>query len=141
MTVKTYDPKNVQLIVGGVPINGFADGTFISAERTNDAFTMVSGAAGEVTRAKSNDRTGMVTITLLQSSLSNDVLSGFALADELSNSGIVPVVIKEVTGNTVIFSGEGWVRKFPVTDYAKEVSNREWVLDMSDMDFFIGGNA
>ena len=55
MSVRTYDPKAVAVLIGGVPIGGFADGTFISVERDNDTFQKVSGSDGIVSRAKSNE--------------------------------------------------------------------------------------
>ena len=30
MAVRTYDPKQVIITVGGVPMSGFADGTFLA---------------------------------------------------------------------------------------------------------------
>lgn len=139
MALKTYDPKLVILTVGGVPISGFADGTFISAMRSNDSFTKVSGADGIVTRAKSNDKSGEITITLQQSSPSNDVLNGFAQLDERANAGIVPVTIKELNGTTLLFGAEAWVRKPADTEYGKEVSNREWTIDVAELEYNIGG--
>lgn len=139
MSVRTYDPKQVVVVVGGVPLSGFADGTFISVERSNDTFSKVSGADGFVSRAKTNDRSGAITITLAQTSPSNDVLQGFALADELSNAGVVPVLVRDVAGRTTFVSGFGWVRKPPTSDFGKEINNREWMLDVADLDVFIGG--
>lgn len=140
MAVKTYDPKQVQCIIGGAIIAGFADGEFINAERDEDTFTKVAGADGEVSRAKSNNKMSTLTLTLLQTSASNDILSAFALADELSNSGVIPVFIKDSLGNTTLFAAEGWVKKMPAETFDKELGNREWVIDLANADFFIGGN-
>lgn len=141
MTVRTYDPKAVHIIIGGVQMIGFADGVFVNAERDEDAFSKVTGADGEVSRAKSNNKSGSLTLTLKSTSPSNDILSGFAILDELSNSGVINVIIKDSLGTTNLFAGEGWVRKSPPVEYAKEISNREWILDMASMDYFVGGNA
>lgn len=140
MPVRTYDAKKVAVIVGGIPMSGFADGEFISVERDDDAFTKVSGSDGIVSRAKTNNRSGMATLTLAQTSPSNDVLSGFAIADELDNSGVVPMVIKDLLGNSTFFSGTAWIRKVPTAGFGKEISNREWIFDLAEIDIFIGGN-
>jgi hypothetical protein len=141
MSLKTYDPKKVILTVGGVPIGGYADGTFIGLERTNDAYSVHSGADGEVARAKSNDRTAQLTITLAQTSDSNAVLSGIAQLDERANAGVVPVILKEIGGLTTVFSGTCWVRKQANIEYAKEITNREWILDMAESEVLVGGNT
>lgn len=138
--VRTYDPKKVVLTIGGIPIGGYADGTFIAFEHDEDAFNKVTGADGITSRSKTNNYAGMMTITLAQTSPSNNVISGFAIADKLTNSGIVPVIAKEVGGTTVVFSANGWVRKQANLEYSKEITDREWVLDLANVDVVIGGN-
>ena len=141
MALRTYDPKQVQVIFGGVPIGGFADGTFINIMRSNDAFTKHSGADGDLTRVKQNDSSGEATITLAQSSASNDYLSGVALADEASNDGVLPLLIKDLSGTSTFVSGFAWIRKTPDASFGKDIENREWVLDIADLATFVGGNA
>jgi hypothetical protein len=141
MPVRTYDPKQVLVLIGGAPMSGFADGSFVSVERTADTFSKVSGADGIVSRAKTNDRSGSLVLTLAQTSPMNDVLSGFAVADELTNLGVIPVLIKDNSGRSVLVSAFGWVRKPAKADFGKEISNREWTLDLADLDMFDGGNA
>ena len=141
MPVRSYDPASVSVLIGGVPISGFADGTFVSIERNNDTFQVVSGADGIVSRAKSNDKTGTLTLTLVQTSASNDVLEGFATLDELSSTGVVPVMVKDNLGRSIHFSGNGWIQRHPTAEYGKEISNREWVIALADYTPFNGGNA
>jgi len=138
--VRTLDPAKVVISVGGVPISGYADGTFIRVERSSDMFSKVIGADGKTARAKSNDRSGTVILTLLQTSPSNDVLSGLAILDELQNSGVVPIGATDLSGATTIFSGTGWVRKMPDWEAGKEIGNIEWTIDCADLEIFIGGN-
>lgn len=139
--LKTYDPKQVILVVGGAIINGFADGTFISVERSNDMFSKVSGADGIVSRAKSNDKSGTITVTLAQTSSGNDILAGYAVRDELANAGVVVVSCKDLSGRSTFFAATAWVRKMPTSEYSKEISDREWQMDCADLDIFVGGNA
>lgn len=140
MSVRTYDPTQLVVTFGGIPISGFADGTYISVERDEETFTKVTGADGTTARSKTANRSGAVTLTLLQTSLSNDYLSGVALLDELSNSGVLPLIVKDLSGTTIIFAKEAWVQKPAAFEGAKEVTEREWILDTGDMDVFIGGN-
>ena len=48
MTVKTYDPSNVIIIVGGASASGYADGTFIEIAADDKRFNKTVGADGEV---------------------------------------------------------------------------------------------
>lgn len=140
MAVFTFDPKQVAVIVGGKIMSGFADGTFIVAERNEQAFNLKVGVDGEGTRAKSNNKSGKVTVTLMQSSASNDDLSSIAAADELSNTGVVPLLVKDASGRTVIAAQSAWVQKYPNSEFAKETSTRAWVLESDELDIFVGGN-
>lgn len=141
MSVRTYDPKQVVITVGGVPMSGFADGTFLEVQREDDAYTKVVGADGYTTRTRSNNRSGSITLTLKQSSPSNDVLSGFAILDEATNTAVLPIFIKDLSGNSTFFSAQGWVKKFANSTYGKDLDNREWTIDCADFDVFVGSNA
>jgi len=135
----TYDPTKVVIIVGGAIMGGFADGTFVAVEYENDFFTKVTGADKQTTRVKQNDFSGNITLTLAQSSPSNDVLSAFVVLDKTTNKGIVPVLIKDLSGTTLVSSAYAWVRKPPALEFSKEVSNREWILDCAELDVVVGG--
>jgi len=140
--VKTYDPRDVQIIVGGVPLSGFADGTFINVASDEPLYNKTVGADGEVSRSRSNNRAGTVTITLKQTSNGNDVLSGFAALDDASNGGVFPMMIKEIgSGRTIVFAQSAWIEQFPDVDYAKEVGDRAWTIATGPLQRFVGGNA
>lgn len=140
MAVKTYDPKLVSVIVGGKIMSGFADGTFVMVERNEAAYALKVGVDGEGTRAKSNNRSGKITITLMNSSASNDALSAFAAADELSNTGAVPAMVKDNSGRTLCACETAWVQKVANAEFAKEANARTWILETDALNMFVGGN-
>jgi len=141
MALATFDPKSVVISVGGVPMSGFADGTFLEITADNQQFSKVVGADGFTTRVKSNNYGAVMTLTLSQSSPSNDVLSAFLQLDRLSNNGVVPILIKDMSGTTVVFSATGWIQQFPDMAFGSEINNRAWAIDLADIDIFIGGNG
>jgi hypothetical protein len=55
MSFKTYDFRAGVLVVGGVPMTGFADGTAIRVEFDEEQFTKTTGADGLTTRSKTNN--------------------------------------------------------------------------------------
>lgn len=140
MAVKTYDPKQVSVIVGGKIMSGFSDTTFIKASRNEQAWNLKVGVDGEGTRAKSNNLSGKIEITLMQSSQSNDDLSAFAAADELANAGVVPLLINDKSGRTVLQATTAWIQKYSDVEFAKEVSTRTWTLETDQFLIFEGGN-
>ena len=141
MAVRTVDPKSVIIAIGGVPISGFADGTFLEIVADAQQFQKVTGADGYTTRVKTNNYGGSLTVTLAQSSPSNDVLSALLNADRLRNAGVVPILIRDLTGTTIIFSASGWIQQMPDVTYGNAVENRAWVFDLAQMDTFVGGNG
>lgn len=141
MGAKTYSPKKVSVVVAGVIIRGYADGTFVMVERSADTFTKVTGADGEVGRVHSADRSGRITITLQQTSESNDILSALQLADELSLTGKFPVIVKDNNGTSLYMAGDAWIMKAPNAEYSNGMSTREWIIECADLDPFAGGNS
>jgi hypothetical protein len=138
--IKTYDPKNISLIVGGKIITGFGDATFITVERNEQAFNLKVGVDGEGARSKNNNKSGKVTFVLMQTSSSNDDMSALAAADELSNSGVVPLYMKDHNGTTLVGALSAWIQKLPNIEEAKEVSMRTWILETDELNMFVGGN-
>lgn len=141
MAVATFDPKSVIVTIGGVPMSGYADGTFLEVTADTQQFSKIVGADGYTTRVKSNNYGGVMTLTLSQSSPSNDVLSAFLAVDRATNAGVLPILIKDLSGSTVIFAGTGWIQQFPDVAFGNEINNRSWVLDLADIDILIGGNG
>jgi hypothetical protein len=138
----TYSADEVIVTFGPVILSGFADGTFISVEQNEDAFTLMVGADGDSCRAKSNNRSGRMTATLLQSSAVNDLLSAIYNVDinSPSGDGINPLLVKDNTGRTLHAAEKAWITKIPNTTFARETESREWVFETDNMQFFLGGN-
>jgi hypothetical protein len=126
-TVSTYDPKEVVVTFGAIPLDGYADGTFVEVAPAGEAFTRHVGADGEVSRSKSNDNTHDVTLTLKQSSLSNQVLSAANKADRITGRAMMPLSITDLNGGTLYFWPQAWV-EVPSWGFAKEQTDRAWVF-------------
>ncbi len=140
MSVKTYDPKQVIVIVDGSQMSGFAEGTFVKVGRHEDAWSLQIGADGEGTRSKSNNKSGTITFTLMQSSDSNVILSALAQLDELSNAGAVAVMVKDNSGSSLYVAEQAWIKKVADSEFGKEAGHREWVLETNILICNVGGN-
>lgn len=126
--VKTYNPKDLIIIFGGVVVSGFADGTFVTVTPNSERFTRTVGADGEVGRAKSNDNTHEVVITLMSTSASNDYLSIVLNADKSLNAGVKPLQIIDNKGTTLFFWDAAWIVQPPDVEFSKEITERAWTL-------------
>lgn len=81
--LKTYDLREVFLVIGGQRIRGFGPDDVIEFEHNADLAEHTVGADGEVTIARSNDASMMCTITVMETSTAYK-----ALGDQLDEQNL-----------------------------------------------------
>ena len=138
MAQRNYDPKQLSVVFGITPIVGFAVDTMISIESENPKYTSNHDIHGNVTRYRVNKRVAKITVTLIQSSRSNDLLSNYAELDEVSDAGVFPIMIKDPNGTTLFSCPEAWIIEPPTLDFGEEAKNREWVIEANGFNQYIG---
>lgn len=142
--MKTYDAKDIILIVGGLPIDAGRDaGNFLSIAADTPEYTKTVGADGEVVVNRSNDRSRNVTITLMQSSLSNAALSGFLSTDRIAEGGVgYPFIMRHRGQLTTVVATRAKLTNGPGsagTEYGQEVGTHQWELVLTGVREFYGG--
>ena len=123
----TYDPKSVIITFGGTPIMGYAEDSFVECAPAEERFTRKVGADGEVVRSKSSNGCYDVTVTLMQTSLSNGVLSAAQVVDENTGLGMLPLSITEISSGAEHFFPQAWVEK-PTWTRGKEAGEQAWTF-------------
>ncbi|WP_341666904.1 phage structural protein [Alcaligenes sp. SDU_A2] len=127
--VKTYDPKQVKIVVGAHTVSGVSESSFLSIEPKGEGVASVVGVYGDVTRTLSHDPRHTVKITLQPTSRSNAVLSDLCNADRLSGgNGAFPILVTDLRGGT-LFAGTAWMVKQAAATFANTPTNKEWVLE------------
>ena len=141
--VRTYNPERINLIVNGLDVKGFADGTFLTISTVGDGVTTQVGADGEIARAISTDRRCNVTITLQQTSPANDHFSKYYHADMLSCGQVMgPIMLQDLCGTTLFQCSTSWITKPADIELGKEISNRVWVLQTGSPAIYnVGSNV
>lgn len=126
--MRRYDPKKVTAIFNGVVITGFAEDSFINAERLEDHFVEYVGAQGEVSHAETANKTGEVTFTLDSTSPSVKYLN------QCANNGVVGnvSVIDMNENGTNVDGNEARVRKPADREWGKEISEPEFIIFVGD---------
>lgn len=140
--VRTYNSDKVIVTIGGIPMTGLADGTFVEISPLSDSVSSQAGADGEVARAISTDRRHNVSITLQQTSLSNLALSGMFELDQASSGGsMAPVLVQDLSGTTVFAAAQAWIKRPPNIVFSKEIEGRQWQLETGRPSvYLVGGN-
>lgn len=70
VSVTTYDPKKVNVIVGGRVITGFASDGVVTLAKSEDSVTPSVGTKGDVTYSENANESGTVSLTLMSTSSS-----------------------------------------------------------------------
>ncbi len=124
----------------GINIVGFADDTFVEIERNEEGFTLLIGALGDGARARSLNKSGKITFTLMAAAPVNSLLAAAAQADEITGEGYGPIQIKDLNGEMLVSAAEAWVSKRPKIERAAANSTIQWVLECRSLEVFEGGN-
>lgn len=140
MPVTTYNPKKVAVTFRNQVLTGFMDDTFVEFSRDEDSFTKHTGADGEVSRAQNANKGAKLTLTLKQTSASNDRLSEFFQQDEISGTGIGILSVVDASGRTVISVPEAWIQKPADVTLGKTIVGRAWTFDCAEATPLIAGN-
>ena len=118
------------------------DGEFLSVTQEGPAFADVVGSNGGVTRSKTNDFRATVTVTLMQTSEVNSVLSALLNADLLASNGagVGALLIKDLQGTTLYECTEAWIQKAPDASFDRQATTRAWEIRCANLIRFDGGN-
>lgn len=140
MSIKHYNPDQVDHIVGGFTLTGFAEDKMSSFEIQNEVFTLVHGVDGGFTRSLQPGQWAKWTISLMSSSKANDFLSALHAADLLApGAGVVPCGLIDRNGTTAMASVECYVEKIPPINKSNKAEAVEWSIVVVNPKVFLGG--
>jgi len=131
-----YNPQAVDIAWGGVVLEGVADGTFIEAVRNQGNSQTKVGAYGDPCHTKIVDKTGTITITFLQQSDSNKILSAVQLAQDVSDDLIrLDMSIRDKSGGFLCYVNSAHLMTVPSMTLADDSTNRAWVWFADRIDY------
>jgi len=131
-----YSFAEVAVLVNGVPLTGFGEGDdVVQVTRRNDLFALTIGAKGKGVPTKSADRSGEITLGLLQGHEDNAILSAFLNKDD---RGVFTGVNLQIT---VLKSGErvggrGVITKPADRNYGVALNRLDWLILIEDLEVF-----
>lgn len=132
--MNTYDPSQVSVIYGTAIVPDFES---VSVEMDEDGWAFNAGSSGEDSRTKNSNRRATITIAIDQTKPVNGQLSALFEADAL-----LPLTIKDNSGQSLHFMPKGTILRIPSVNYAKsEGGTREWQIKGQMAVNYVGGNA
>lgn len=140
-SVLTYDPRKVLIVFGTQTITGFAEDSMVTISPHGDGMQLYSGADGEVARSIDPDHTFEITIHLSSASKSNTYLSNIYNADRVTGQFILPLLIKDLGGDTLFSVDQAWVSNFPEATRSRTIETQDWVIQTGQVTApIVGGN-
>lgn len=127
-----HDPRDVELLVGGLRVqDSFGEGD-IEIERANDIFTPMSGFQGDLHIELSMDKTGTMTIPIKAGSkwsVAFDEMQG--LAETGAPLAVFPVMFKNKKTNIQIIT-VGWIQTQAGISEGASRGDRSVVIGLAD---------
>lgn len=145
--VSTYSPEFTDLIISNDLVThivtNYAEGTFINIEPVSERFVPVYGAKGEAYRAHNPVKAFNLTVTLSQTSHSNDVLATLLNLDRESLDGTFTLTFKDSSGTTIFTENSAYIGTEPSQSFAGGggIESREWTIHLPNPSYNIGGNG
>lgn len=143
MTVKQYDPSEVDVVFGTFLLSGFQENAIVEVEHDDDFYTIVKGVDGDVSRSRVACRTATITIKLMSTSKSNVDLTAVTLmgGPGAGKGDVTSILIRDRNGVSLFASSECWISKPPGPNYAEKANGRDWKLTCVKPEWIEGGVA
>lgn len=140
--MKTYDPKLVHCVFAGHFVDGYADGSFLAFSKAAPPFSTKVGVGGNVVRTRNHNRSGTLTITLMQTSESNDRLTQIHAQDLAApnGAGVGSLTVQDIPGTSLFTAAKAWIENDPDAGFDMEAGTREWVIGYELLDAKHGSN-
>lgn len=137
--ILTYAPSAVTLVLCGYVLTGVVS---VNLKWQSSPFTVIRGIRGQHTRIGTKDRQATCCIEVLQTSITNDILSEILNQDTRNYSGRLEFTVKDASGTTQWGSTQCFLRAWPDTELGGRLETRKWDIEiLSFREIVVGGNA
>ncbi|QIN92976.1 hypothetical protein [Phage NBSal004] len=133
-----YSPKDVVCSWNGIAIEGFAPDSFLRLQRTSPLVTPVVGAGGQVALTRNADKTGTIEIELMQTSLSNQMLSAIQAKQdnmELEEDISSNFVIYDPSGSVLATGINAWLQELPQIELGRDQNSKTWIFGCEKLEY------
>ncbi|WYV99010.1 virion structural protein [Pseudomonas phage vB_PpuM-NoPa] len=138
--VLTYSPSDVKIILCGYVLTGIVSVTL--KWKGTKPIRVVRGLNGQHTRVLNNDIQATVELEVLQTSITNDILSSIIAQDRRTQSARLEFSVSDTRGTTMYQSTDAFIGGWPEIGLSGELQTRKWEVEcLSFIDGVVGGNA
>lgn len=143
MTLKTYSADQVIAVLGVINLNsGAGPDEFLSIEYDEDDYSLQVGVTGEAARSKTNNGSATITLTVMQTSSVNALLSAARALDKATPGGLLPgpfgcteqgAGLPGVAVPQAYVAAHCWIQKSPTRGFGRDAGTRVWTLRTEDL--------
>lgn len=143
----TFAPNQLSVVITqdstGIAhvVSGYSEDSIVNIEWTTPRYSLYTGADNTGTRVYNASNSATLTLSLQQTSASNDVLSLLFANDSTDSSGVFSIQVKDSSGRSVYFSDDAYVSTRPNAGFSNSMMTRDWVIDAFNLQSYTGGNA
>lgn len=130
LTPYAYDPQKARLYMMTQRVTGFAADTKIVVARNEDNIIPHMGVDGELSAALSRNQSGILTVSLQNTSVWNGYLANWQKQASITGLIFFPVLLEGSQGMGL--STVGWIQKQPDLTYGTEVGQMDWEIGILD---------
>ena len=142
--MRPFDPAAVTLVLANHVVTEFAADTYINVTQTEDDFTLVAGAGGEVSVVRNRNEMLVLQFTLAQGSPSNQALTAMQRLHKATNVPPRGVMLKDNLSAVVephVSGDEFVILKQPDADYQTGTPGpRQWRVAVPRPQLMTAGN-
>lgn len=121
-------------------LQGAIDGAFLASTSDNARWTREHDLAGNATRVYNSNRGGSLSITISASSPTNTTLSALAELDDITQSVVGAIVLKDLNGNTIVEIDGAFLEDIPAVSFGNDRGSRTWTWQYAAARVFLGGH-
>lgn len=142
--LKKYNPKKINsgwTPGPAIPFLGYMDGTFAEVEFAEDAVTTHVGSQGDVSVILNANRMATVSITLIQGSPTNALLTKFVPDARYNRCPTGTFSLADLNGATLVSGKDAFIRKTAKIEFGKSITGRLWVFVIPEAEIFVGAGG
>jgi hypothetical protein len=137
--ILTYSPADVKIVLCGYEVTGVNS---ITLKWKSRPFTVHKGIRGRHTRVFNTDLQATIVLEILQTSITNDILTSILAQDRRLQSGRLELQVKDVGGTTAYQTTDCFLTAYPDVKHHNGLELRTWEIEvLSWADGGLGGNA
>jgi len=121
---RTWNPTDITASVNGYVVEGYAEGTFIEVETTEDRNTYTAGSDSTGTFNRNPNQSGTIKFTLQRNATSVNTLE----AIDLLETPVPIIIMNHNEGGEKVVASSCMLQKLPVRTGSKEVANVDVVF-------------